>query len=237
MDLLVRHNENGVATLTMNAPERLNALSDAMLAALHGAFDEIAEDRGIRAVILAGTGKAFCAGLDMASFAAMNQGDAAVPGSRDLAKRTHGIANRPQQCAWLWRELPVPVIAAVHGVAFGGGFQIALGPDIRYATADAVAAHVSAHVALPAEIARTRLALAEATLDRVADRGQHAAHDVLASLVQHHLDQRPRFGGGFRRFGRGRRGRRRCDCVASVPSRFDCSFQLGVGHRSLQFVM
>ena len=52
------------------------------------------------------------------------------------AKRTHGIANRPQQCAWQWRELPVPVIAAVHGVALGGGFQIMLGADMRYATAD-----------------------------------------------------------------------------------------------------
>jgi enoyl-CoA hydratase/carnithine racemase len=59
-----------------------------------------------------------------------------VPGVRDLTKRTHGIANRPQQCAWQWRTLPVPVIAAVHGVAFGGGFQIMLGADMRYATAD-----------------------------------------------------------------------------------------------------
>ena len=56
--------------------------------------------------------------------------------ARDLAKRTHGIANVPQQCAWQWRTLPVPVIAAVHGVAFGGGFQIMLGADMRYATAD-----------------------------------------------------------------------------------------------------
>ena len=63
------------------------------------------------------------------------EGDA-VPGVRDLTTRTHGIANRPQQCAWLWRALPVPVIAAVHGVAFGGGFQIMLGADMRYATAD-----------------------------------------------------------------------------------------------------
>ena len=63
------------------------------------------------------------------------QGDA-VPGVRDLTTRTHGIANRPQQCAWLWRALPVPVIAAVHGVALGGGFQIMLGADMRYATAD-----------------------------------------------------------------------------------------------------
>ena len=59
-----------------------------------------------------------------------------MPGVRDLTKRTHGIANRPQQCAWQWRALPVPVIAAVHGVAFGGGFQIMLGADMRYATAD-----------------------------------------------------------------------------------------------------
>ena len=88
MDLLVRHNENGVATLTMNAPERLNALSDAMLAALHGAFDVIAEDRGIRAVILAGTGKAFCAGHDLKQMTAARQNaDGGAAAFKDLFDR------------------------------------------------------------------------------------------------------------------------------------------------------
>jgi enoyl-CoA hydratase/carnithine racemase len=53
-----------------------------------------------------------------------------------LADRTHGIANGPQAAAWAWRELPVPVIAAVHGVAFGGGFQVCLAADMRYAAPD-----------------------------------------------------------------------------------------------------
>ena len=93
--------------------------------------------KGLRAVVLSGEGRAFCAGLDMASFAAMKAEGDAVPGVRDLGPRMHGIANRPQHCAWLWRELPVPVIAAVHGVAFGGGLQIALGDDLRFAAPDA----------------------------------------------------------------------------------------------------
>jgi enoyl-CoA hydratase/carnithine racemase len=113
----------------------MNALDPAMFEGIIEAGAELARMKGLRCVVLSGEGKAFCAGLDMASFAAMNiEG---VPGARDLTARTHGFANRPQQCAWVWRTLPVPVIAAVHGVAFGGGFQIALGADIRYATADA----------------------------------------------------------------------------------------------------
>jgi enoyl-CoA hydratase/carnithine racemase len=91
-------------------------------------------------VVLSGEGRAFCAGLDMGRFAAMNEnGGNGIPGGgkRDLTLRTHGLANFPQQAVWGWRQLPVPVIAAVHGVAFGGGFQLALGADMRFLSADA----------------------------------------------------------------------------------------------------
>lgn len=129
--------KEGVADVRLIRADKMNALDPAMFEGIIAAGAELAAMKGLRAVVLSGEGKAFCAGLDMASFAAMKQDGDAVPGVRDLTSRTHGIANRPQQCAWLWRALPVPVIAAVHGVAFGGGFQIMLGADMRYATADA----------------------------------------------------------------------------------------------------
>ena len=128
--------KDGVADVRLIRADKMNALDPAMFEGIIEAGQTLAAMAGLRAVVLSGEGKAFCAGLDMASFAAMKQDGDAVPGVRDLTARTHGIANRPQQCAWVWRTLPVPVIAAVHGVALGGGFQIALGPDMRYATAD-----------------------------------------------------------------------------------------------------
>ncbi|HEY6983791.1 crotonase/enoyl-CoA hydratase family protein [Reyranella sp.] len=133
--------KDGVADVRLIRADKMNALDPAMFEGILEAGEKLAGMKGLRAVVLSGEGKAFCAGLDMGSFAAMkdggNQEGDKVPGVRDLTRRTHGIANRPQQCAWVWRTLPVPVIAAVHGVAFGGGFQIALGADMRYATADA----------------------------------------------------------------------------------------------------
>jgi enoyl-CoA hydratase/carnithine racemase len=126
--------KDGIADVRLIRADKMNALDRAMFEGIIEAGEKLAAMRGLRCVVLSGEGRAFCAGLDMQSFAAM--GEAGVPGARDLGKRTHGIANQPQQCAWQWRALPVPVIAALHGVAFGGGFQIALGADIRYATSD-----------------------------------------------------------------------------------------------------
>ncbi len=130
--------EDGVADVRLIRADKMNALDNAMFEGILEAGAQLATMKGLRCVVLSGEGKAFCAGLDMASFAAMKaQGGDSGSVVRDLPRRTHGIANRPQQCAWQWRTLPVPVIAAVHGVAFGGGFQIMLGADMRYATADA----------------------------------------------------------------------------------------------------
>jgi enoyl-CoA hydratase/carnithine racemase len=123
----------GVAEVRLNRPEKLNALDSAMFEALVEAGERLMRMASLRAVVLAGAGRGFSAGLDMGSFAAgRREGPLA-----DITKRTHGIANLPQQAAMVWREVPVPVIAAVHGVAFGGGFQIALGADVRYVAPDA----------------------------------------------------------------------------------------------------
>jgi enoyl-CoA hydratase/carnithine racemase len=102
--------------------------------------ERLAGEKGLRAVVLSGEGRAFCAGLDMGRFAAMNEnGGNGIAGGerRDLAERTHGLANFPQTAVWGWRQLPVPVIAAIQGVAFGGGFQLALGADMRFLSPDA----------------------------------------------------------------------------------------------------
>ncbi|MCP3391130.1 crotonase/enoyl-CoA hydratase family protein [Bradyrhizobium sp. CCGB12] len=130
----------GVADVRLMRADKMNALDQAMFEALVAATDRLSKDKSVRAVVLSGEGRAFCAGLDMGRFAAMKEkGGNGIPGgeNRDLAKRTHGQANFPQAAVWGWRQLPVPVIAAVHGVAFGGGFQLSLGADMRFLSADA----------------------------------------------------------------------------------------------------
>ena len=127
----VTHN-GPIAHVVLNRADKRNALDQAMLEAIAGTIEQLSTARETRAVVLSGNGEAFCAGLDFMSFAAMLQN----PESVDFMARTHGDSNLFQHVSTGWRDLPMPVITALHGVAFGGGFQIMLGADIRVAAPD-----------------------------------------------------------------------------------------------------
>jgi len=149
--------EGGVADVRLARPEKMNALDAAMFHALVETGERLKEDRSVRAVVLSGEGRAFCAGLDMGSFQAMaDSGPRAAEG--DLtARRSDRITNVGQQAAYVWFEMPAPVIAAVHGVAFGGGLQIAVGADIRIVTADAKLSVMEARWGLNPDMTGTQL--------------------------------------------------------------------------------
>ena len=127
--------ENHVADVRFNRPEKYNALSFAMIDAMAAAIDRLAKEPGVRVVVISGEGKSFCAGLDIENFAAMQAGENKFPKLTDRYEKR--ISNIYQHIGYGWKELPVPVIAAIHGVALGGGFQIAMGADIRFSTPDA----------------------------------------------------------------------------------------------------
>jgi enoyl-CoA hydratase/carnithine racemase len=131
---------DGVADVRLSRPDKMNALDQAMFDALVETGRGLIAQPGLRAVVISGEGRAFCAGLDMGRFEKMAAPAAAedVRKANDLrlGPRSHGIANGAQYAVMVWQDVPVPVIAAVHGVAFGGGFQVALGADLRFVAPD-----------------------------------------------------------------------------------------------------
>jgi enoyl-CoA hydratase/carnithine racemase len=118
--------EDGVAQVRFTRAEKMNALDAEMFDRIIEAGSVLQRMKGVRAVVLSGEGRAFCAGLDLSNFTRQPS-----PDEPSLTERTYGNSNRAQQVAMQWRKLPVPVIAAVHGVCFGGGLAIASGADIR----------------------------------------------------------------------------------------------------------
>ena len=126
--------DNGIADVRLTRADKRNALDSEMFRAIAEAGERLKTEPGVRCVVLSGEGKSFCAGLDMGS---MQQLAGAPPadgeeqtnaGDIDSGRITH----LGQQICWVWQELPMPVISAVHGHALGGGIQLALGTDIRF---------------------------------------------------------------------------------------------------------
>ena len=126
--------DNHIADVRLNRPDKMNALDDAMFLSLIETGLNLAQDASVRCVVLSGEGKAFCAGLDLSNFKMPETGSTIT--AKPLVERTHGNANKFQKCVMVWREMPVPVIAAVHGVCLGGGVQIMMGADIKYIASD-----------------------------------------------------------------------------------------------------
>ncbi len=122
---------DGVARVTLARPEKHNGLDYPMFDAIGAALDELRDDATVRAIVLSGEGPSFCAGLDFASVMT-----APKPIEDSFVRREGEIANEFQRVAYGWQELPVPVVAALHGNTLGGGCQIALGADIRIAAPD-----------------------------------------------------------------------------------------------------
>ena len=135
-DLVSIDIQDHIADVRLNRPEKMNAINNEMWKAVTDAGEALSENREVRAVVLSGNGRAFCAGLDMASFQQMESRDSGGSVSVPLSNPNDLPGNQAQRAALIWKRMPMPVIGALHGVAFGAGAQIALGPDIRFATPD-----------------------------------------------------------------------------------------------------
>jgi enoyl-CoA hydratase/carnithine racemase len=128
---------DGIADVRLTRPEKRNALDRAMFSAIIEASEQVAADRTVRAVVISGEGKAFCAGLDTSLFAAMAARQPEPQPEPEPGGVVSSLRVDAVRAVRTWTELAVPVIAAVHGVAVGGGFQLALGADIRIVAPDA----------------------------------------------------------------------------------------------------
>jgi enoyl-CoA hydratase/carnithine racemase len=152
---------DGVADVRLNRPEKLNALNHDMFADLLDVGLQVRARPGLRAVVLSGEGRGFCAGLDYSIFDQMAAGepvyrtprDSELLGPQDQLREL----GRGQRAALVWGTVPVPVIAAVHGPAFGGGFQLMLPADIRVIAPDAILSVAEVRWGLVPDMAGTQL--------------------------------------------------------------------------------
>ena len=205
--------EEGIAEVLLNRPDAYNAINSDIIEGLLAAGETIRASDEVRAVVLSGNGKGFCAGLDMANFGDMASGeltaDSADHGYRQYSESG---ANMVQHMVWQWRELDVPVIAALQGAAMGGGLNLALGADIRIAHPDAKFGFVEISFGLLPDMSATRSlqrlmpldrimelvssgrrlkapeALAYGLITRIEDKPLDAARKLAAAIARHNPD-------------------------------------------------
>lgn len=128
---------NGIARVYLSRPDKLNALDLSMFEAIAAEAVKLKSDTSLRAVILSGRGRAFCTGLDVKNILKSNPKKTVNRLlERPSGYSNHSTGNLAQDVGLLWRDLPVPVICSLHGMCYGGGMQIALGADFRFATPD-----------------------------------------------------------------------------------------------------
>ena len=148
--------EGGIAEVTLNRPDKLNAFDAAMFEAVVAAGERLMTEPGLRAVVLTGAGRGFCAGIDTGQLAAFARDLSAIKAEM-LAPPDGQAANRFQRPCTIWADLPVPVIAALHGVCYGAGMQLALGADIRIAGPDAQLSIMESRWGLVPDMGLTKL--------------------------------------------------------------------------------
>lgn len=194
-DAVVVENNQGVVEVRLNRPDKRNAVDSEIMQGLRTAVEQIKADKTARVVVLSGEGKGFCAGLDMGSFSDMVSGDltaeSAASAYDDLSESG---ANRVQQLGWAWQELPIPVIASVHGGALGGGLNLALGADIRVMAPDAKLGFVEITFGLLPDMSATQSLRHLARLDRIKElvftgrrfTGEEAYEYGLATVLSEH---------------------------------------------------
>ncbi|EXG82812.1 crotonase/enoyl-CoA hydratase family protein [Cryptosporangium arvum] len=148
--------DGGIADVRLARPEKRNALDPAMFEALVRTGERLRTEPGLRAVVLSGSGPDFCAGLDLGAMSALGRGDR-LTAVVDLPPGDGPAAALGQRAAYVWAQVPVPVVAAVHGNALGGGLQIALGADIRIVAPDAVLSVMEVRWGLVPDMTGTQL--------------------------------------------------------------------------------
>lgn len=151
--LLALSEQDNILTITLNRPNKKNAMSIQMMRELIDVAERLKKDRSIRAIIINGAGDAFCAGIDLGD---LNNPKNALMGLYELVKPKQSIF---QRVCLVWREVPMPVIIATHGYCIGAGMQLALGCDIRITTADCQMAIMEAKWGLVPDMGLTQSAL------------------------------------------------------------------------------